>query len=229
MGENVQMPNSAPEDLDDILAEVSANCLGGQPVPDDLAALWAAQLLDDVDLLDAYEMTLLDSNDEDLFEGFREEDGIEPAAARAFRRMADQVRWVADVFDGSLVGYWVGENAKRTIENSPIVIVDPDGQYELGGRTLAEFLLEQTDPEDEDDFNEVLRALESLHVNVRVRNHEEIWARIDGFDEPNSIVMGYLVEERMNTEEHMRTERMRAEHIGANDFSNVNRNDTGES
>ncbi len=189
--------SSGSDELSEVLAEVATNCLGGQPVPADLAALWAAQLRDDVDLLDAYEMTLLDAIDEDLFDGFHEDDGVEPAAARAFRRMADQVHWIADVFDGSLVGYWVGEK-RRPIEESPIVIVDPDGQFELGGRNLTEFLLEQTDPEDEEDFNEVVRALEELHIAVRVRNHEEIWTRMDGFDEPNGIVLGYLVEERMH-------------------------------
>jgi hypothetical protein len=190
------MSSSGTDELEQVLAEVSANCLRGEPVPADLAALWAAQMRDDVDLLDAYEMTLLEAIDDDILDGFRVEDGIEPAAARAFERMSAQVCWVADVFDGSLIGYWVGEQ-QRSIEESPLVIVDPDGQYELAGRNIGEFLLEQTDPEDEDDFNEVLRAMEALHINVRVRNHEDIWNRMDGFDEPNSIVMGYLVEERM--------------------------------
>ena len=197
MGETVWM---ASDELQDVLDEVSQNCLRGQKVPDDLAALWAAQLADDVDLLDAYELTLLDAIDEDLFDGFNESDGVEAAAAIAFRRMADQVCWVADVFDGSLLGYWVGEN-NRAIAESPIVLCDPDGQFELGGRTLSEFLLESTDPEDAEDFSDVREALESLRVQVRVQNHDDIWANLEGFDDPNGIVLGYLVEERMRAHE----------------------------
>lgn len=188
-------------ELENVLDEVSQNCLAGQPVPDDLAALWAAQLRDDTDLLDAYEMTLFEAADDDILDGFRVEDGVEPAAAAAFERMAAQVRWVADVFDGSLIGYWVGEQ-NRPVSESPIVIVDQDGQFDLGGRTLAEFLLEQTDPEDPEDFNDVRNALEGLGVGVRVRDHDEIWSRLEGFEEPNQLVLGYLLDERMRAEEH---------------------------
>ncbi len=191
-------PSNDP--LHDVLDEVSKHCLAGDPVPDDLAALWAAQLRDDTDLLDAYELTLLDGIDDDILEGFRVEDGVEPAVATAFERMANQVRWIADVFDGSLIGYWVGDK-RRAIVDSPIVIVDADGQFDLGGRTLTDFLLEQTDPEDPDDFNDVRNALEALGVQIRVRNHEEIWTRLEGFDEPNALVLGYLLDERMRAGE----------------------------
>ena len=135
---------ASSNELQTILDEVSQNCLDGQPVPADLAALWAAQLRDDTDLMDAYEMTLFEGADDDILEGFRVEDGVEPAAAAAYERMANQIRWIADVFDGSLIGYWVGDEP-RAIADSPIVIVDPDGQFDLGGRTLTDFLLEQTD------------------------------------------------------------------------------------
>ncbi len=189
---------ASSNELQTVLDEVSHNCLGGQPVPDDLAALWAAQLRDDTDLLDAYEMTLFEGSDDDILEGFRVEDGVEPAAAAAYERMANQVRWIADVFDGSLIGYWVGDE-RRSVADSPIVIVDPDGQFDLGGRTLTDFLLEQTDPYDEKDFEDVRNALESLGVAVRVKNHEEIWSRMADFDEPNELVMGYLLDERMRS------------------------------
>lgn len=182
-------------ELESVLGEVSHSCLGGEPVPDDLAALWAAQLRDDTDLLDAYEMTLFEGPD-DILEGFRVEDGVEPAAAAAYERMANQIRWIADVFDGSLIGYWVGDQ-RRSIADSPVVIVDPDGQFDLGGRTLTDFLLEQTDPYDAKDFEDVRDALEALGIAVRVKNHEEIWTRLADFDEPNELVMGYLIDERM--------------------------------
>lgn len=183
-------------ELRDALRDVSRYCLGGEDVPGDLALLWRAQIAEDTELLDAYEMTLLDDVDPDLFEGFRESDGVDPAVARAFDRMASQVRWVAEVLDGSLVGYWVGEHHRRVAE-SPIVSCDADGQFELGARTLSEFLLDCTDPEDPEDFVEVRQALEGLGVRVDVASHDEIWQRIEGFDDPNSVTLGYVVEERM--------------------------------
>ena len=195
---NAPMPEQDNDDdeLAAALADVSKFCLAGEPVPNDLAALWRAQLNDDTELLDAYELTLLDDLGPELFDGFRESDGVDAPTARAFARMTAQVRWVAEIGDGDLLGYWVGERG-RPLAESPIVVCDPDGQFELGARTLAEYLLDCADPEDPDDFIEVRNALEQLGVGVRVRNQQEIWDRLDGFDEPNSVTLGYLVEERM--------------------------------
>jgi hypothetical protein len=183
-------------ELESILADVSTYCLGGEPVPQDLSALWRAQLTDDTELLDAYELTLFEAIDESLFEGFGVEDGIEAPVAAAFQRMVDQVRWFGEILDGAVIGYWVGEQRRR-IDESPIVVCDPDGQFELGAMTLGEYLLDCTDPEDLDDFAEVRDALEALGVRVVVRSLDEIWDRLEGFDDPNSVVLGYVVEERM--------------------------------
>ena len=183
-------------ELSDALANVSAQCLGGEAVPDDLAALWRAQFDDDTDLLDSYEMALLDAVEPELFDGFREADGVEPAAARAFERMATQIRWVAEILDGSLLGYWVGEERRR-VGDSPVVVCDPSGQFELGARTLVEYLLDCTEPDDPDEFNEVADALADLGIDVPAQSHQEIWNRLDGFDDPNAVTLGYLVEERM--------------------------------
>lgn len=184
------------DELEATLQNVSRNCLRGQPIPEDLEVFWAAQLAEDTDFLDTFELTLFDAIDDDLFDGFGEEDGVEPALARAFRRMADQVCWIGEILDGSLIGYWVGEQ-NRPVADSPVVLCDEEGQFELGARTLSEYLLDYTDPEDPEEFAEVLGELEALNVHVRVRNHDDIWARLDGFDDPNSIVLGYVVEERM--------------------------------
>jgi hypothetical protein len=121
---------------------------------------------------------------------------VEPPVAAAFDRMARQVCWVAEVLDGSLIGYWVGERG-RSVVDSPIVVCDPDGQFELGARTLAEYLLDCTDPEDDEDFAEVREALSLLGAPVEVGDHESIWNRVDGFDDPNGVVLSYVVEERM--------------------------------
>ena len=53
-------------ELRETLKALSADVLRGEPVPDDLAALWRAQFADEVDLLDAYEMVLLEGEDRDI-------------------------------------------------------------------------------------------------------------------------------------------------------------------
>ncbi len=184
------------DELGAALADVSRHCLRGEPVPDDLAALWRAQMADDTELLDAFELTLFDAIDDDLFQGFGVADGVEAPVAAGFDRMAKQICWVAEILDGSMVGYWVGEEQRR-ISDSPVVVCDPEGQFELGARTLSEYLLDCTDPEDAEDFVEVRHALETLGIRVDVEDHEAIWDRIDSFDDPNGMVLGYVVEERM--------------------------------
>ena len=191
-------------DLRSILDSVSSTCLGGEPVPADLAALWRAQLTDDTELLDAFEIVLLDDPDpEEMFAGFGEGDGVEPAAAAAFARMAAQVRVVAEALDGSLIGYWVGEGAAvhglavRPVASSPLVLIDGDGQFELCAMTFAEAMLQWTDPEEPDDFAEVGDALSRLGCPTDATDHDAVWAKLADFEEPNGLVLGYLVEARL--------------------------------
>ncbi len=200
MGENGPVP------LDDVdetelratLKALSADVLRGEPVPDDLAALWRAQYAEEVDLLDAYEMVLLEGEDaDDLFTDFTVENGVEAPIARAFERMTTQVRWVAEVFGGELLGYWVGDRGERRVADAPVIRCDTEGQFELAGRTLAEALLEGTDPDDPDDVNDVVMEFRRLDIPCVVDNHDAIYARIESFEEPNGIVLGYVVEERM--------------------------------
>ena len=185
-------------ELDEALKALSSEVLRGEPVPPDLAALWRAQYADDVDLLDAYEMVLLEGDDTaDLFSDFTIENGVEPAIARAFERMTTQVRWVAEVFGGELLGYWVGDRGERRVADAPVIRCDVEGQFELAGRTLAEALLEGTDPEDPEDVDDVVKEFRRLDIPCSVDNHDDIYARISSYEEPNSIVLGYVVEERM--------------------------------
>ena len=184
--------------LVDVLTGVRATCLRGDPLPSDLAVLWQAQLRDDTELLDAFEFVLLEGIPHDeLFGGFHESDGVEPAAAAAFSRMTEQLCIVAEVLDGSLVGYWVGEEPRRAVAESPVVLIDGHGQFELCAMTLSEAMLQWTDNEEPDDFEEVAAALKALGCEVTVANHQEVWEKVTGFDEPNSLVLGYLVEERL--------------------------------
>ena len=188
---------SIDDELAAVLREVSEAALDGEPVPDDLAALWRAQLGGDTDLMDAYELVLLESvTTDEAMEGFRVEDCVEPAAAFALERTVDQIRFVAEAMDGALVGYWVGEPPSK-VADAPVVVLDTDGQLELGGRTLAETLLAWTDPEDPEELEEVLEALGALGIRVEGDTHERIAMRLSRFDDPNQVTLGYLIEERM--------------------------------
>jgi hypothetical protein len=180
-----------------VLRRLSEEVLDGQGVPEDLKTLWRAQLSGDTELLDAYEMVLLeDLTTDDVMEGFRVEDGVEPAAAFALERTVDQIRFVAEAMDGSLLGYWVGDPA-RSVADSPVVVFDNDGQIELAGRTIAESLIGWTDPEDPDETTEVCEELRALGIRLTADTHERIYARLSSFDDPNQQTLGYMIEERM--------------------------------
>ena len=194
----MDQPELDEAQLRETLRALSDEVLRGEPVPDDLASLWRAQFADDLDLMDAYEMVLLEGDDRtDLFADFTVEHGVEAPVARAFQRMTSQVRWVAEVFGGELLGYWVGDRGERRVADAPVIRCDVEGQFELAGRTLAEALLEGTDPEDPDDVNDVVMEFRRLDIPCAVDNHDAIYARLDAFDDPNGIVLGYVVEERM--------------------------------
>lgn len=188
---------SSPDEreLRETLADVSRLCLRGDAVPADLAALWRASLSDDTELLDAFEMLLLEEPGDGLFEHIID-DQVEPALARAFSRMTAQVCWVAEI-DGLLVGYWVGEE-RRPVAQSPLVICDDDGQFELGAMTMAELLLDFFELEDLDEFVELRHELEAIGIHVPVQQPSDIWDRLEGWDDPNQVVLGYVVEERMD-------------------------------
>ena len=186
-------------ELAETLARVSQNCLSGQPIPVDLAALWRAQLSNRTELLDAYELVLFDHPDDfDALDGFRTSDGVEAAAAQAFERGVHEVCFVAEAY-GGLLGYWVGEGLRR-IDESPVVFLDAEGQFELCALTFAEALLQWTDPDDPEDVAEVLSAFEDLGIDPVARSHEEIWERLDDrsdLEELSAVVLGYQVEARM--------------------------------
>lgn len=197
--DDVHPAHDLDEELRAVLRDVSTHSLDGEDVPADLAVLWRAQLSGDTDLLDAYEMVLLDGlSTDEATAGFRVEDGVEPAAALALERTVDQIRFVAEAMDGALVGYWVGEKPRR-VADSPVVVLDTDGQLELGGRTLAETLLAWTDPEDPEEVAEVYDALCALGIRMAADTHERIYARLTPFDDPNQVTLGYLIDERMRT------------------------------
>jgi hypothetical protein len=174
------------------LARVSRNCLRGQPVPADLQSLWKANLADDADLLEEREFELVDELDDDFFEGYQEGDGL-PYCIRAHQRMFDQIAFIARTMDGGILGYWMGEQ-KRAVADSPVVELDSEGQYELKGTSVAEYLLQLADSPEE--FAEVREWLAERGIQVTAGRVEEIWARLKAFDDPNKQSWRYQDEER---------------------------------
>ncbi len=195
MNQNAMMP-TGPTELDDVLAMVRDEVLGGRPVPPDLVALWAAQLSGDTDLLDAFELVLLDSmSTDDALQGFIDDADADPAALEALRSVVGSVGFVAEALDGALLGYWFG------VPSAPVVLFDSHGQLELLGATLSEALVALADPDDDEEVAEVVEGLTALGATPEAVTHEEVLARIEGISQPNEHVLSALIEVRLRMAE----------------------------
>ncbi len=183
-----------PSELESILQMVSVDTLDGRPIPADLALLWKAQLDGETDLLDAFELVLLDSmTSDDALEGFGINDGVEPAAAKALASVVSTIGFVAEALDGALLGYWFGSTATLP----PVVLFDGNGQLELLGATMAEALIALSDPEDDEEVAEVVAGLEALGIVPQATNHDGVLDRLAGIAGPNELVLTALIEARM--------------------------------
>lgn len=181
-------------DLDAVLDRVSRNCLRGQPVPDDLRRLWQAQIEGDTEPLNAADLVLVEVFAPDFFEGYRQQDGVPPDIARAYLRMFEQIAFIGEVGDGSLLGYWLGEE-RRPIASCPLVELDSEGQFNLWGTNLSEYLLLKA--EDRISFGEVQAWLAAHDSAVGVNSHQDIRQRLEAFADPNVQFDRYWDEEQM--------------------------------
>lgn len=120
---------------------ISANRLGGEPCPRDLAIL----ATDCSDLLAELGITI--STDPDWAPWadksyLTPEDYANPDIAANVKAIDDtfeHIRFVAQFDDGECVGYWVGPDS-RPIAQSPIVCYDNGGQFTLYGGRFVESL-----------------------------------------------------------------------------------------
>jgi hypothetical protein len=178
----------------DLLAELSETVFGGGQVPNDLAALWAAQEADDTDLLDAFEMVLFAGIDVDeVIAPFADDDDSDPDAIAALERMLRTITFVAEALDGTLLGYWTPDG-----DGAPVVVTfDEFGQLAVLGRTMAGALIALTDPEDPEEASEVATALVALGVTGAPETVEAALAAVYGIPDPNEVVLGYMVEIRL--------------------------------
>ncbi len=104
--------------------------------------------------------------------------------------MFDQIAFVAQVEDGALIGYWLGEE-NRSIAESPIIELDNEGQFYLHSRNLADYLLVLSDSDTEEEFSEIKIWLQGLGIPITANNHEEIWEKLGTFDDPGEQFRRY--------------------------------------
>jgi hypothetical protein len=172
------------------LERVSKNCLHGHPLPDDLRLLWQAN--DDQPWLDYVPFLLAETLDDDFFAGYRETDGVSPQIVTAYQKMFAHIAFVGKRDDGELVGYWLGPE-NRSPSDSPIVELDTEGQFDLQGRNLAEYLLACADSDD--DFTNLRRILVDLGFVITAKTQTELLETFDAlqsdFGNPNRISWRY--------------------------------------
>jgi hypothetical protein len=180
-------------DLEATLARVSRNCLRGQPVPADLAALWKAKLEGHADLLDGLELTLVDDLSGDFLAGYGDATGAPAPAARAHRRMSEHIAYCALTMDDGLLGYWLGEG-NRPVGDAPVVEVDGEGQYQLRGSSVTEYLLRFAGSPAE--FEEFRAWLANHGIAVTTGSRADVDARLKRFEEPDAQYRRYEEEER---------------------------------
>ncbi len=179
----------------ELVGELSQELFGGGAVPGDLAALWVAQEADDTDLLDSFELILM--------RGLGADDALAPLesdresdlqALAALRRLLEQVIFVAEAMDGLLLGYWRPEGSDSAV----IVGVDDHGQISVLARTFAEALISLTDHDDPAEAGEVVAELRALGIEPAATTVPVILDRVSSVAEPNEVVLGYLLDERLN-------------------------------
>ncbi len=179
-----------------VLDRVSQNCLRGQPAPDDLRRLWQAQIEGDAEPLNAADLVLIEVFAPDFFEGYRPQDGVPPDIARAYQRMFEQIAFIGQVGDGSLLGYWLGEE-RRPVASCPLVELDTEGQFYLWGTNLSEYLLLKADDCMSMSFGEVQAWLVAHGSAVGVYSPQDIRQRLGAFVDPNVQFDRYWDEEQM--------------------------------
>ncbi len=183
----------------DLLAELSQELFAGAAVPSDLASLWLAQERDDTDLLDAFELVLITGLDTDeIVEPFADDSASDPAAVAALKRCLSEIQFVAEAMDGLLLGYWT----PPTLDSSVVVSFDANGQLVVQGATFAEALLALTDPDDSEEGIEVVDALRAYGIKMEHDTVAEVLLSITNVPDPNEVVLGYMLEERLKQSNH---------------------------
>jgi uncharacterized protein (TIGR02996 family) len=120
------------------LAEVSPNCLRGQPVPDVLTALWEEELAGESIIAEpALDETSLLTDPRPHVKHWPRST---PAAQYAYRALFREVAVVAVACSPTLVGYWLHDDSV-TVANAPVVALDAEGPMACTAPTLQDHFL----------------------------------------------------------------------------------------
>ena len=157
----------------EIASAFSRNRLNGEPIPSDLAKL--------LNHRDAWmELTEFELNwDEDWAPWLdtsylNEADRANPdimANVRAIADVCKLIAFVASNDESEYLGYWRGPDS-CAIANSPLVILDNEGQFSSAGPTFAEACLSRLT--DEDRFQETREWLGSIGIKVAAETLDDL-------------------------------------------------------
>ena len=157
----------------EILSEFSRNRLDGEPVPDDLSILLRHR-----DELAQRTGIRLESAEE--WAPWRDtslltqNDRQDPDAIASFRAVHEVSRFIAFVAEqnGRFFGYWRGPT-RRTVANSPLVVLDGDGQFHLCiASSFAEAVLEKH--YGHEGFEELRAWLQSVGITIGWENPSQL-------------------------------------------------------
>lgn len=180
--------------MQDVLSQVSENCLRGEPVPDDLKRIWDAKLNGNADVLDDVECELLHETSDDLLDDFTGED-VEAPVQRAYERMFEHILFFAAGSDGALIGYWIGPHL-NDISIAPVIQLDTEGQFQFVGANFAEYLLGCS----EDSFEQTNEWLNSIGIKTSLNDIDEYFKSVEDISEtegdPNDLCWTYQNEEQ---------------------------------
>jgi hypothetical protein len=155
------LPNAVRMEMPTLLESVTLNRLGGAPCPDDLRIL----LTDGIGLLHALGVEISGDvswqpwADKSYLTSTDWADPEIAANVHAIDDTFEHINFVARTDDGIFLGYWRGPQ-RASIDNSPLVSYDTEGQFRLcGGRFVESLFFVLSDNEALDQFREACGRL----------------------------------------------------------------------
>lgn len=180
--------------MQDVLNQVSENCLRGEQVPDDLRRIWDAKIGGNAEVLDDLECELLHEVGDELLEAYTGED-VEGPTQRAYEHMFQHISFFAVARDGALLGYWIGPHL-NDITEAPVVQLDSEGQFQFVGANFAEYIAGAS----EGSFDKASQWLSSLGISLNVSDINEYMKSLeditDSEGDPNDLSWSYQNEEQ---------------------------------
>lgn len=177
--EEVEANNDGEEgDIEEVLKDVSKNCLNGQPVPTDLRLIWEAKLSGDQEWLDYTEVVLHTDISEEVDNFISSGDS---KTAKQFKKAIERICFFANGFNQTLLGYWMSPKVS-SIEHAPIVELDTEGEFSLVTSSFAEYILfkilDCEREEDGSDFEQAREWLAELGIEVEIDSIDDVYEKM---------------------------------------------------